>query len=133
MSMFDLVKKDGKILFKKREDFEKYLDTLPDGPYLLEILNLESQRSKAQNRLYRHWLALMAKEIGVSVEYLEAVVKKNFLGEAEGADPIGGGSIKYSRSTKDLTVEEMGIYLEKIRALCINYCGFDPKTLEAMP
>ena len=105
--------KDGKLTLDDRKGFKDYLYNL-EGYVTLEIKVSENVRSPQQNAYYRVIIRTLGKELGYTEHEMHEVIKNKY--EIE--------------STKHLTVEEFGEFIDQIIRWAVTEMGIvlpDPK------
>jgi hypothetical protein len=104
----------GKLRLDRREDFAALVASLDGKEIELTLRKFRKQRSGAQNR-YLHGVVipLLAEHCGYDAEEMKAALKMRFLrahdGEKEG--------LPRTRSTSDLSTEEMTEFIDSVRRL----------------
>jgi len=104
---------DGKLTLDDTKMFKKYLYNF-DGFVSIEIKQSEKVRSPQQNAYYRVIVRVLGKELGYTEQEMHEVLKQ-----------------KYDLdSTKHLSVEEFGEYIDQIIRWAVTEMGIvlpDPK------
>lgn len=99
-TFFGAVGSDGKIVFDHRDRFAAHLHALTGERIVVTIAKAETQRTMSQNRYY--WscvVRLLSEHCGYEEGAMHAELKRHFGVE----------------STKTMTLEEFGSYVDRVR------------------
>jgi len=129
-SLFEAEKKPEKFIIKNREAFYAYLDELKEGEYLLDVISVKEERTKAQNRMIHHLASVVADHTGDDVDFFKEIWKQAFIGTEKVHNPILMRTVERGKSTSDLSVEESAKFIDDIIKWVIENFRFNPKTLE---
>lgn len=107
---------------EERDAVVEYLSRLSFGKgqsYDVDVKRTKTKRSNNQNALYHMWLRCMATETGNSVDTIEKVLKKKFLGFD--TKECMGEVVGELKGTHDLSTEQMTEFLNNIQSFAADY------------
>ena len=121
---FSAKNKNGRLFIQEHERFVEHLASLPSDIYLVVGDAKEKLgRSNSQNAYYFGVVIdLICKETGETKEHTHKALKELHLSEYV---DFGGGRVKITRSTKELTTKEMEEYLDKVRMWAAEFLGLN--------
>jgi hypothetical protein len=99
----------------------EYIRKLPQWPLIgVTIMPYKKNRTLAQNRTYRMWLADIEQHTGHDAEELHIMFRKKFLGlrilpiNETLAPVIGMDEVKTIKSTTELSTQKMSEYMQMV-------------------
>jgi hypothetical protein len=98
----------------------EYLTSLPDGDYTIEVYKIKSSRSLEQNALYWKWIKVISEDLGYYPEELHEAFIEQFAPVYTARDLNGKPKQKRTR-TSNMSVEQMGKYLDRISHFCAEH------------
>lgn len=95
------------------KELGKYLQSLPQGDYVIVIKKNRAIRSLSANRYYHLILNIIGIHTGHTHEQLHEICKLKF--NPEIINTPKGGSVVVGRSTNDLDTKEFGAYVNRVK------------------
>lgn len=124
--IFKATCQSGKLTFQDRSAFDRYLQTVKDGPMEVIVRRPRVQRSLSQNSYYFGVVVkLIADFCGYEVEDCHRALRARFLSEP---GELGLARVK---STTELDTREFAEYVERCRQLAAEFGVYVPDPGEA--
>ena len=112
--------KDSKTVKAWKYDLRDYLTSLPDGSYTLTVQKAKESRSLEQNALYWKWIGIISEDLGYYPEEMHEAFIEQFAPVYTARDLNGKPKQKRTR-TSNMSVEQMGKYLDRISHFCAEH------------